>query len=152
MILRGRLLRPAPLCLAAALVLGVFVALFGAGCGGTGQLGVTALSQESKSLQSLAAEGALLAQDAASGKTTHIYTREHAADLRKAASQVQTSLRVAKTEPPLGPKLRRLAALAARVSADLNRLGSASKEQERAVGRELQTAAQESKKIGGGLK
>ena len=50
-----------PVCVKGALVLGVVVALFGAGCGGGGTLGVKALSQESKSLQSVAAEGALLA-------------------------------------------------------------------------------------------
>jgi len=141
-----------PVRLNGALVLGlVIVGLVGAGCGSGGMLGAKALSQQSKSLQSLAAEGALLAQDAAAGKTTGIYTREHAADLRKAASQLEASLRVAKTEPALEPKLRRLVALAAHVSADLNRLGSASKEEDRALSRELQTAAEESKKIAEGL-
>jgi hypothetical protein len=52
------------------LVLGVILALLGAGCGSGGKLGAKALSQQSKSLQSEAAEGALLAQDAVSGKTT----------------------------------------------------------------------------------
>ena len=130
----------------------MIVALFGAGCGGGGKLGVKALSQESKSLQSLAAEGALLAQDAVSGKTTRVYTREHSSDLYKAASQAEASLKAAKTEPALEPKLRRLAVLAAQVRADLKRLGGASKEEERAIGRELQAAAQESQKIGKGLK
>lgn len=134
------------------LVLGLIVGLVGAGCGSGGKLGVKALSQESKSLRSLAAEGALLAQDAVSGKTTRVYTREHSSDLYKAASQAEASLKTAETEPALEPKLRQLAVLAAQVSADLNRLGSASKEEERAVGRELQAAAKESKKIGEGLK
>ncbi len=133
------------------LVLGVIVALLGAGCGG-GKLGPKALWQQSKSLQSLAAEGALLAQDAVSGKTTRIYTREHSSDLYKAASQAEASLKAARTEPALEPKLRELAALAAQVSAALKRLGGASKDEQRALGRELQTAARESKKIGKGLK
>ena len=128
-----------------ALVLGVVV-LFGAGCGG-GKLGVNALAQESKSLQSLAAEGALLAEDAVFGKTTHVYTREHSSDLYKAASQVAGSLRAARTEPAFEPALRRLAVLAAQVSVDLNRLGGASKEEEHAIGLELQASAQESHKI-----
>jgi hypothetical protein len=129
-----------------ALVL-VVVVLFGAGCGGGGKLGVKALSQESKSLQSLAAEGALLAEDAVFGKTTRVYTREHSSDLCKAASQAEASLRAAKTEPAFEPELRRLAVLAAQVRADLNRLGGASKEEERAIGLELQASAQESQKI-----
>jgi hypothetical protein len=137
---------------ARVLVLAVILALVAAGCGGGGKLGAKALSQQSKSLQSLAAEGALLAQDAVSGKTTRIYTREHSSDLYKAASQAEASLKAAKTEPALQPKLRQLVILAAQVSAALKRLGGASKEEERALGRELQTAARESKTIGKGLK
>ena len=134
------------------LVLGVIVTLLGAGCGSGGNLGAKALSQQSKSLQSLAAEGALLAQDAVSGKTTRIYMREHSSDLYKAASQAEASLKAAKTESALQPKLRQLAALATRVSDDLKRLGGASKDEQRALGGELQTAARESEKIGKGFK
>jgi hypothetical protein len=134
------------------LVLGVTLALLGTGCGSGGKLGAKALSRQSKSLQSEASEGALLAQDAVSGKTTRIYTREHSSDLYKAASQAEASLKAAKTEPALQPKLRQLVILAAQVSAALKRLGGASKEEERALGRELQTAARESKTIGKGLK
>ena len=126
------------------------MALFGAGCGG-GKLGVKALSQESKSLQSLAAEGALLAEDAVSGKTTRVYTREHSSDLYKAASKVEASLRAATTAPTLERKLRRLTTLAGRVRGDLERLGGASRGEERAIGRELEAAAQESKRVGEGL-
>jgi hypothetical protein len=135
-----------------ALVLAVVVAVFGAGCGGGGKLGAKALSQESKSLQSLAAEGALLAEDAVFGKTTHVYTRGHSSDLYKAASQVEASLKTAKTEPAFEPELRRLAVLAAQVRDDLNRLDGASKEEERAIGSELQASAQESQKISEELK
>jgi hypothetical protein len=134
------------------LVLGVVVVLFGAGCGGGGKLGVRAFSQESKSLQSLAAEGALLAQDAVFGKTTRIYTREQSSGLYKAASQAEASLRTAKAEPALQPKVHQLTALVSQVSADLKRLGGASKEEERALGRELQAAAKESQRMSKGLK
>jgi hypothetical protein len=134
------------------LVLVVILVLLGAGCGSGGQLGAKALSQQSKSLQSLAAEGALLAQDAVSGKTTRIYTREHSSELYKAASKVEASLKAAKIESALQPKLRQLAALVTQVSAALKRLGGASKEGQRALGRELQTAAGESEKIGKRLK
>lgn len=132
------------------LVLAVILALLCAGCGGGGTLGAKALLQQSKSLQSLAAEGALLAQDAVSGKTTRVYTREHSSDLYKAASQAEASLKTARTEPTLQPKLRRLAALAARVSAALRRLGGASKDEQRTLSRELQGAAQGSEQIGKG--
>jgi len=134
------------------LVLGVILALLGAGCGSGGKLGAKALSQQSKSLQSLAAEGALLAQDAVSGNTTRIYTREHSSDLYKAASKVDASLKAAKTEPALQPRLRQLAALVTHVSAALKRLGGGSKSEQRVLGRELQAAAGESEKIGKRLK
>ena len=140
-----------PVRLEGALVLGVSVALLAAGCGGGGKLGVKALSQESKSLRSLAAEGALLAEDAVSGKTTRVYTRERSSELYKAASQAEASLKAAKTEPALEPKLGQLAVLSGQVRTDLERLGGASKEEERAIGRELEAAAQESQKIGKGL-
>ncbi|MGZ4393544.1 MAG: hypothetical protein ACXVRK_15720 [Gaiellaceae bacterium] len=129
----------------------MIVALLGAGCGSGGKLGAKALSQRSKSLQSLAAEGALLAQDAVSGKTTRIYTREHSSELSRAASRAEASLKAAKAEPALQPKLRRLTALATKVRAALKRLGSASKEEERALDRELQAAARKSEKIGKSL-
>ena len=134
------------------LVLGATLALLGAGCGSGGKLGAKALSQQATSLQSLAAEGALLAQDAVSGKTTRIYTREHSFDLYKAVSQAEASLKAATTEPALQPKLRRLTVLATQVSAAVKRLGVASKDEQRALGRELEAASQESKKIGEGLK
>jgi hypothetical protein len=134
------------------LVLVVILALLGVGCGSGGKLGAKALSQQSKSLRSEASEGALLAQDAVSGKTTRIYTREHSSDLYRAASRAEASLKAAKTEPALQPKLRRLTALVTQVSAALKRLGVASKDEQRALGRELQAAAQESQKIGKGLR
>jgi hypothetical protein len=133
------------------LVLGVILALVAAGCGGGGKLGAKALSQQSKSLQSVAAEAALLAQDAVSGKTTRIYTREHSSDLYKAASKAEVALKAATTEAALQPKLRRLTVLGTQVSAAVKRLGVASKGERRALGRELERAAQESKKIGEGL-
>jgi hypothetical protein len=139
------------LSLKQVLGLGVILALVGTGCGSAGRLGAEALLQQSKSLRSEAAEGSLLAQDAVSGKTTRIYVREHSADLYRAASQAEASLKAATTEPPLESTLLELAALAGRVSADLKRLGSASTDEYRALADELQAAAQASEKIGEAL-
>jgi hypothetical protein len=94
-------------------------------------------------VQSLAAEGALLARDSAAGKTTAIYTRVHSEALAKAASKAAASLQTATTEPALEPKLRRVASLASEVSADLKRLGHASKEEQSAIARQLEAAAKE---------
>ena len=126
--------------------------LSGAGCGGGGTVGAKALAKESKSLQSLAAEGALLAEDVSSGKTTRIYTREHSGELHSAASQVEASLKTAKTAPGLEVELHRLEGLAVRVSTELERLGNASRDEARALQRELEAAAAGSEKIGEALK
>jgi hypothetical protein len=131
-----------PILPTGALVVVAILALLACGCGG-GRLGAKALSQESTSLQSLAAEGALLARDSAAGKTTRIYTRVHANDLYKAASQSAKSLRTAKTRQALEPKLRRLASAARKVSADLKRLGQAAKDEQRRLARELQATAKQ---------
>jgi len=53
---------------------GLILALIAAGCGSSSQLDAKALLERSKTLRSEAAEGALLAEDAVSGKATHIYT------------------------------------------------------------------------------
>jgi hypothetical protein len=131
--------------------LGVLLALLGAGCGGGGRLGAEALLKQSKSLQSEAAEGALLAQDAASGKTTRIFARERSAELYRAASVTEASLKTAKAENGLGVKLRQLAAVAKRVSSDLMRLGGASGGEQHALAHDLQAAALQSQRIGESL-
>jgi len=138
-------------CLLRAVVLGTILAIVGGGCGSAAKLGAAALLQQTKSLQSHASEGALLAQDATAGKTTSTYTREHASDLYEAASRDLASLQTAKTEPVLEEKLRRLTALARRVSTELERLGSASRDDRRKLGHELKAAARESQKMGEGL-
>jgi hypothetical protein len=135
---------------AAALLLVAALMLL-AGCGSGGKLGKKALAEQSKTLQSEAAEGALLAQDAVDGKSTRIYVREHSGYLAKAAKQAESALTGASTEPALEPKLRRLARLAARIDSGLQSLGDASAKAQRSLGRELQAAAAESQKIGESL-
>jgi len=123
--------------------LALALALLAVGCGSGGTLSAKALSQEAKSLSSEAAEGSLLAQDAAAGKSTRIYTRVHSEYLHKAASQSASSLRTATTQPKLEPELHRISTLAQKVSADLKRLGHASKAEQRALARRLAAAAKE---------
>jgi hypothetical protein len=122
-----------------------------AGCGGSGQPNAKTLSQMAKSLQSDAAEGALLAEDAFAGKTTSICTQEHAAELDQASARTAVSLKKAKTKPRLQATLRRLTDLSARVSAELKRLSSASEGEQQALSRQLKAAAEASQKIGDGL-
>jgi hypothetical protein len=130
--------------------LGVVLALV-TGCGRGGELDAGALSQQAKSLQSVAAEGALLAQDAASGKTTRVYSGEHFAELRGAASQTATSLEAATTTPALDPKRRRLAVLATHVTAYLDRARDASGSENHALSRRLEAAAKRIEALGRSL-
>ena len=132
-------------------VLIVALALLSAGCGG-GELSASALSKQADSVRSLAAEGALLAGEASDGKTTGIFTRVHSSELDKTAAQTSSTLEKARTKPALEPKLHRLATLARGVSADLNRLGSAPKQEQRTLADELQRAADQSNRIAESLK
>jgi hypothetical protein len=132
-----------------ALLLGAVVALIAAGCGGA-HIGKKGLEKQAESLQSLAAEGALLATDSAAGRTTRTYTREHASDLQSAAAKIASRLKAARTEPGLEPKLHRLAGLARRVADDLDRLGHAPRAEQRAIGHRLRIAAGISEQIASG--
>lgn len=97
--------------LARALLVVVAVLLF-AGCGSQ-----NSLEQQSKSLKALAAEGGLLAGDAARGRATTVFTREHTGFLLKSArSSASTLARRTSAEG------RQLARVAARVTDDLERL------------------------------
>jgi hypothetical protein len=133
----------------AALILAA--ALLCAGCGG-GQLSASALSKQAKSVSSLAAEGALLADDSSAGKITRTFSRVHSSDLHKTASKTATTLASAKTKPPLASELHELASIAQRTSDDLDRLGSASKSDQRLLAKQLQRAADQSSRIAEGLK
>ena len=126
-----------------ALVLAVGIALSACACGAGGSLSAEAITTQSSSVQSLAAEGALLGRDSAAGKTTAIYTRVHSEALAKAASKAAASLQSATTEPGLEPKLRRVASLAGEVSDDLKQLGHASRNEQLRLAKELSKAAEE---------
>jgi hypothetical protein len=119
-----------------------------AACGGGGELGAKGLAKQAEAVQSLAAEGALLAADSALGRSTRIYRREHSSELAEAASTVAGSLENRTPRPGLEPKLRRLAAIAVRVRGALTDLGSASTDEQRAIARRLEAAAKESEQLG----
>jgi hypothetical protein len=116
-----------------------------AGCGGQAALSKKALQQEAKSVQALAAEGGLLAGDAARGRSTTVFVRVHAGYLRKAAGTSTTLLAKGRTPPA-----RRLARIAGRVSADLDRLSRSGSDhaQQRRLEQELTQAANALAKIG----
>jgi hypothetical protein len=117
------------------------VALLLTGCGSAGTLGPRSLAKQSDALQSLAAEGALLAQDGVHGRTTATFTRQHGGFLAKAATTTATSLAGARTRPALEPELRRLRTLSAQVRDQLKRLRGASDDEQRSLARSLAKAA-----------
>ena len=131
--------------------LGVIVALVGASCASSGQLGAKALLEQSKTIRSEAAEGALLSEDAVSGKATSNYIHEHAVELSEAASQIEATLQAASTDPSLEPERGQLVVLARTISDDLLRLSEASTDEQRTLTNELQAAADASRRIGEGL-
>ena len=114
-------------------------ALLLAGCGGQ-----SAVQQEAKNLQSLAAEGGLLAGDAARGRSTTTFTREHAGFLRAAAAASAKTL-------AQGP--RPLARVAARVRDDLARLARSGSDraEQRRLSADLTRAAKAAAKLGQSL-
>lgn len=87
-----------------------------AGCGGKSTLGPKALQQEATGLQSLAAEGGILAGDAAHGRSTSVFLRVHAQYLTKAAQASASTLAAG------GPAATSLANLATNVARDLEGL------------------------------
>jgi hypothetical protein len=120
--------------LARALLVVVAVALL-AGCGSQ-----NALDQQSKSLKALAAEGGLLAGNAARGRSTTVFTREHTGFLLKSArSSASTLARQTSAEG------RQLARVAARVTDDLERLqqSGSDRAEQRRVQNDLERIAQQ---------
>ena len=130
---------------AAALV--ALVAL--AGCGGGGRLDEIAFDKEVESIQSFAAEGALLARDVADGKSTVPFARVHAGELAERASKLAETLRTAKTTPTVEDEVPRAAELAADVGRTLEELEQApgDAEQARGIQRKLEQMARDAKEM-----
>jgi hypothetical protein len=119
-----------------------------AGCGAQSTLSTKALQQEASSLQSLAAEGSLLASDAARGRSTAVFVRIHGAELAKTAQASATLL--AKSA---GSDARRLAALGVRITRELDRLAhsGSNRTQQQRLAAELNRAAAQAEKLGARL-
>jgi hypothetical protein len=109
----------------AAAILVLIASLGLAGCGGASKtLDAEALQKEGEAIESLAAEGALVAGDASEGDTTTAFVRVHAAALRKKADSVVAMLAPdrAKPAPGLSEETGRIHVLARSVRADLAKL------------------------------
>ena len=75
----------------ARLLLISVVFLAAAGCGGGGSVSQKDVQKQFAAIQSLAAEGALVADGAAEGRTTDVFVRVHTGYLDKAARKVEAS-------------------------------------------------------------
>ena len=103
------------------LVVLVLVLLTLAGCGG-GSLSTKELQTQAGTVQSLAAEGALVADGAQHGRSTDVFVRVHSRYLAEAARKVESTLASATAGGSLEAKRIRTVELASSVSDDLDQL------------------------------
>ena len=92
-----------------------------AGCNG-GTVDHHALQRDAEKVGSLATEGELLANDISRGESTKYFARVHAKELSGAASNLADALAERPTSPGIEADVRKLSKLAAKVSAELERL------------------------------
>jgi hypothetical protein len=92
-----------------------------AGCGG-GALGKHALTKDVESIQSLAAESALLATQVAHGDVTGTFVRVHTQYLGRVSGSLERTLAKARVPEGLADKRRRAVRLAGLVDRDLELL------------------------------
>jgi len=102
-----------PLLLVAALAL--------AGCNG-GTVDRHALTNDAATLDSIACEGAVVADGIARNRTTVFFAREQAEELRIQASNLADALSTRPTAPGLGTRVRMKSREAARIAAIIQRL------------------------------
>jgi hypothetical protein len=95
--------------------------LFLAGCNG-GTVDRHALTNDKKTLDSIACEGALVADGVARDRTTAFYAREQAEELRIQSSNFADALSRRKTVPSIERQVREAATHAARLAEVLQRL------------------------------
>lgn len=116
-----------------------------AGCGGQAAPGAKTLKQEATTLQSIAAEGGILAADSARGRFTRAFARVHASELAKAAEASGAVLAKGRSAPA-----HALAALASRVRSDLDQLARSGSDEasQRRLAAELAHAATRAATLG----
>ncbi|MEP6909458.1 MAG: hypothetical protein ABI896_03385 [Actinomycetota bacterium] len=96
-----------------------------AGCGGGGTLSKKELQTQAGSVESFAAEGALVAQSVEEGRATDTYVRVHTEYLGKAAAKIDATLASAHANGSLEDKRAQAAKLAALVTQELDQLHGA---------------------------
>ncbi len=94
-----------------------------AGCGGGGSASQEDIQKQFEAIQSLAAEGALVADGAADGRTTDVFVRVHTGYLDEAARKVEAQLSSARASGAAERDRVRAARLASSVAGELASLG-----------------------------
>ena len=94
-----------------------------AGCGGGGSASQKDIQKQFEAIQSLAAEGALVADGAADGRTTDVFVRVHTGYLDQAARKIQAQLSSARASGAAERDRLRAARLASSVADQLSMLG-----------------------------
>jgi hypothetical protein len=100
----------------------VLLVLPTAACGGGGTLSSKAFQKQAESLQSFAAEGALVAEGTADGRATETFVSVHTEYLGKAATKVETELGSARASGGLEEKRKSALRLAGRITDELGQL------------------------------
>jgi hypothetical protein len=93
-----------------------------AGCGGGGTLSKKDLQKQAEAVQSLAAEGAVVAQGVQEARTTDTFVRVHTQYLAKATTKVQSELSSKHASGSIDDKRARAAELASTVAKALEQL------------------------------
>src|SRR5712691_1093095 len=114
--------------------------LFLAGCNG-GTVDRHALTNDRKTLDSIACEGALVADGVARDRTTVFYAREQAEELRIQASNLADALARRKTVPSIERRVLETSEQAARLAGLLQRLHD--HPADRAVGADVERALEQ---------
>jgi hypothetical protein len=94
----------------------LLVVLLLAGCGGGGSVSQKDVQKQFEAIQSLAAEGALVADGAADDRTTDVFVRVHTGYLDRAAEKVATKLSSARASGVVDRDRARAARLATEVA------------------------------------
>jgi len=94
-----------------------------AGCGGGSSASQKDIQKQFEAIQSLAAEGALVADAASDGRTTDVFVRVHTGYLGEAARKVEAQLSSARASGAVERDRVRAARLASSVADQLARLG-----------------------------
>lgn len=122
--------------------------LLAAGCGGAGSLDAEALGQSADAVHSSAAEGALLAEDAATGETSGSFREAHAVALEEAVAQEADTLRASQASGSVKSRAAELARLADDVARLLDRLSAADPAEAGRLADELGQAATRAEELG----